>query len=93
MISSRTIIEFGGGSTAMCVGINENNEGLFLMRSAAPGPIGREIDAETAELVKNDPDVVMIFTKVESLNNVIDYLTEIKEVMIEELNKKTEKGE
>ena len=93
MISNRTIVEFGSGSTAMCIGVNENNEGLFLMRSAEPGPIGRDIDDITAELVQTDPNVVIYFTNVESLNNVIKNLSSLRDLMIEETGKKDEKGE
>jgi hypothetical protein len=74
----------------MCIGLNENNEGLFLMRSAEPGPIGRNIDDITAELLHTDPDVVIYFTNVESLNNVIKNLSSLRDIMNEELNKEEE---
>ena len=83
MISNRTIIEFGSGSTAMSAGLNDGGDGLFCMRGAEPGPVGREIDDQTSNLLRTDPEAVLYFTSVEALDNVINHLIVLKDAMVD----------
>ena len=89
MIDSRVIIEFGTGSTAYIAGLEKDTDnGVMLMRSAEPGPIGRRPDDGLQELVISDPQVVMSFTNIEGIESFITNLIALKELMLEALKDK-----
>ena len=95
MIKGAATIEFGNGSTASLAGIDDQGVGVIFMRSTSPGKVGdttrfNEVDWK---MVQNDPEVIMFFTNVESVDNLIHELTHIKKLMLEDLNEEEEESE
>lgn len=97
MIKGSAIIQFGSGSVASWVGCSDaGNVGGMLLRTCSPGKIGRDLKRVDWKKVKNDPEVVIYFTNVESLDSVISDLKELRKYMTkseEETNDATNANE
>lgn len=82
MIKGSATIQFGSGSVASAAGVDyENDVGIICMRSVSPGKIGRDFGEVDAEFVKNNAEVVIYFTNVESLDAHIRMLEQLRENM------------
>lgn len=94
MIKGSATIEFGNGSTACLTGVYDPCIGAILMRSTSPGKVGdtTRFSKEDWEMVQNDPEVVIYFTNVESVDNMIRNLTHLKQAMLEELDENKEEN-
>lgn len=89
MINNTVSIEFGSGSTAYIVGVEKDTDnGVVLMKSSEPGPIGRNLSDTLREAVIADPQVIMSFTNIEGIEAFIANLIALKEMMSEALKDK-----
>ena len=85
-----TLVTVGEGTVFLRIGLNADNEGLFLMYGTShPSPIG----GGTRPLEDSDippdidleaPDIAMRVTNVAGLNAMIETLQCLKEIMEEE---------
>ena len=89
MIKGSATIQFGSGSVASVGCIHkESGMGAVCMRSCAPGKIVTDASDDTEgridfDLVTEEPEVVVYFTNIESLDVQISMLTDIRQRMAE----------
>lgn len=89
MIKGSATIQYGSGSVASVYGIDEDTGmGAVFMATVAPGKIGRDQRRVDNDFVMNNPEVVMYFTNVESLEIQIKCLMKLRSGMINHMEKK-----
>ena len=82
---NQTILKFGTGDICINTGLLEDaGVGLATFKNQTPREIGSLGDVQIGEEVSLDIfDVVMKFTRIESIDVVLRALNEVKEIMIE----------
>lgn len=83
MIHGKAVLKFGEGSimvTPLCNNIKDVKTGAVCFSKAAPGEINRRIPIVNQEFSK-EASVIMTFSKIESIDVVMEALTWLKNTM------------
>jgi hypothetical protein len=83
-VENVTILEFGKGDILVCNASNDKyKHESIIFKSQDPTPIGTEDSTFTGKTTNEyAPEVMMIFTKPESIDVVIDHLQKCKDKLI-----------
>ena len=94
MISGSAMIECGTGSVVSLAFVNgDNGIGVVAMRSCPPEAVGiskEVVDRERFEKFMEKVEVLFCYHNVESLDVTISTFTRLREMMIEERERKNE---
>lgn len=82
----RTVIELGTGDIRLCGGLTTDHIGVAALLTTEPGEIGRTADPFDID----DAEVIMAFSNIKSLDQIILDLNLLRDLMLENETKEAE---